>query len=160
MVLVLGIDPSLRNTGVAVVEIGNKIVLKMVNHLEMNKKLPEKRVLGKLFTSVGEILDEFSPDLVAMESIIYMQNTKTQTIMGSVRGAILAAIGLRDFDVIELSPCFVKRTVCFRGLATKEEVQRAVKRRIGYDSDFTLDESDAIAIAIAGASTVLRKTVQ
>ena len=152
---VLGIDPSLRGTGLALVEFvsGRQPVLLRCLTVKVAAKLPMAHCLGEINRAVATLVAELRPDHVALEQTIYVQNFQTAQILGAARGAAIAAAALGQCAVFEYAPLRVKQAVFGRGHASKEQVARTVMGLLGHGRTLALDESDAAAVALCHAFT-------
>lgn len=148
---ILGIDPSLRGSGVAIVEKDNdgKFELKFSDVIQLcSAKWDLPHCLCIIFKRLQEIIDRHKPDNVALEQAIYVQNVKTAQIMGAVKGVILTAVKLKDLEVREYPPLRVKQAISGYGHATKEQVMRMVKALLRLPENLPYDASDAAAVAL------------
>ncbi len=152
---VLGIDPSLRGTGLALIEFGagrQPVMLRC-----QTVKLPAKHTmafcLAEIHRAVAVLVADFDPRHVALEQTIYVQNIRTAQILGAARGAAIAAVALKEKEVFEYAPLRVKQAVVGRGHASKEQVGRTVMGLLGHGRTLALDESDAAAVALCHAYT-------
>ena len=152
---VLGIDPSLRGTGLALLEFapGRPALLLRCQTLRIPAKHPMAWCLGEIHRAVDAFLAEFSPRHVAMEQTIYVQNFQTAQILGAARGAAIAASALRSVDVFEYPPLRVKQAVVGHGRASKEQMARTVMAMLGHGRPLAFDESDAAGVALCHALT-------
>ncbi|MCH6258510.1 crossover junction endodeoxyribonuclease RuvC [Puniceicoccaceae bacterium K14] len=153
--VILGIDPSLRGTGLAVVEFvkPNQPIMLHCETLKLNNKLSMCQCLAEISTAVTRMLDTYPVDAVASEQTIYVQNFQTAQILGAARGAALAAVAVKGFEVFEYPPLRVKQAVVGAGRASKEQVARTVKSLLGHGALLGFDESDAAAVAFTHAFT-------
>ena len=152
---VLGVDPSLRGTGLALVEFapGRPPVLLCCRTVKIPAKLSLAHCLGEIHRAVAGFVADFQPDHVALEQTIYVQNFQTAQILGAARGAAIAAAALQQREVFEYAPLRVKQAVVGRGHASKEQVARTVMALLGHGKTLALDESDAAAVALCHAFT-------
>ncbi len=152
---VLGIDPSLRGTGVALVEFapGRAPVLLRCETVKVPARRPMAECLASIHRAVERYLADFDPVHVALEQTIYVQNFQTAQILGAARGAAIAPAGLRDKPVFEYAPRRVKQAVVGRGAAGKEQVARTVMGLLGHGRPLAFDEADAAAVALCHAFT-------
>lgn len=152
---VLGIDPSLRGTGLAVIEFatGREPLLLASRTVKIPAKHPMPHCLGEIFKAVAHILSEHPVDHVALEKTIYVQNVSTAQILGAARGAAIAAAAIAGCAVFEYPPLRVKQAVVGRGHASKEQVARTVMALLGHGRALALDESDAAGVALCHAFT-------
>jgi crossover junction endodeoxyribonuclease RuvC len=152
---VLGIDPSLRGTGLAVIEFvpGRPPVLLSSKTVKISPKHSMANCLGEIHRAVAAILATHPVGHVALEKTIYVQNISTAQILGAARGAAIAAAALAVCEVFEYPPLRVKQAVVGRGHASKEQVARTVMALLEHGRTLGLDESDAAAVALCHAFT-------
>ncbi len=152
---VLGIDPSLRGTGLAVVEFGEADQLKL-RHRE-TVKIPQNRSSMECLAAISErcewVLNHFTIDHVAVEGTIYVQNFKTAMILGTAKGAALGIIARRGFDIFEYAPLRVKQAISGNGRASKQQVAEMVTRFLGNCDWSSEDETDAAGVALCHGFT-------
>jgi len=153
---VLGIDPSLRGTGLALIEFapGRTPVLLRCQTVRVPSKHPMAYALGEIHRAVAAFLDEAAAVRhVALEQTIFVQNFQTAQILGAARGAAIAAAALRDKPVFEYPPLRVKQAVVGAGRASKEQMARTVMALLGHGRTLALDEADAAGVALCHAFT-------
>jgi len=152
---VLGIDPSLRGTGLAVLEAagGERFRLVATRTLKLKRSFGMSECLGAIAAGIVEWLEEHEPDHVAVEQTIYVQNLQTAQILGAARGAAIASVAMRGFAVFEYAPLRVKQAVVGAGRASKYQVAGSVRAITGADARLPHDESDAAAVALCHAFT-------
>src|SRR3954463_13385733 len=80
---VLGIDPSLRGTGLALIEFvpGRQPVMLRRGTVRLPVKHSMAHCLGEINRVVAEFVAEFDPLHVALEQTIYVQNFQTAQIL-------------------------------------------------------------------------------
>ena len=147
---VLGIDPSLRGSGFAVLE---AVDARAVNYItSLTLKLTARRsfteCLGEIFSTTRRLLEEHEIRAVAVEQTVYVQNFRTAHILGSARGACLAAVALQSLPVSEFAPLRIKKAVTGLGQATKIQVSRMAAQLLRLTKALPPDESDAAAPAL------------
>lgn len=154
--LVLGIDPSLRGTGLALVDFqaGRPPVLLRCRTVRVPGGRPMAFALAQIHRAVREFI-EGSPAVrhVALERTIYVQNFQTAQILGAARGAAIAAAALGELPVFEYAPLRVKQAVAGSGRASKEQLARTVKSLLGHARSLAFDEADAAGVALCHAFT-------
>lgn len=152
---VLGIDPSLRGSGFAVLEYapGQAARLLETSTLKLKPKLSMPECLGAIGNQVDDFLNQHAIDHVAIEQTIYVQNFQTAQILGAARGAAIATAAMRGLPVFEYAPLRIKQAVVGLGRASKEQVCRTIQSITGTDLGDRLDESDAAAVALCHAFT-------
>lgn len=153
--LVLGIDPSLRGSGFAVLDYRSSDSPRLLETatLKLKPELSMPQCLGAIATRVGELLSRHAIRHVALEQTIYVQNFQTAQILGAARGAAIAAAAMRGLEVFEYPPLRVKQAVVGAGRASKEQVGRTVRSLTGTNLELRFDESDAAAVALCHAFT-------
>ena len=148
--MVLGIDPSLRGTGLAVIEAlgGGKMRYVESETVRNHPSLSMAECIAAIFERTLRMIDLYSPDWVSIEQSVYVQNFKTAMILGSARGAAIAAAAYRRREVYEYPPLRIKQAVIGYGRASKEQVGRSVMAFLQMQNILPPDESDASAAAI------------
>jgi crossover junction endodeoxyribonuclease RuvC len=151
---ILGVDPSLRGTGLAVLEChGQSYELLHSETLKLKPKIPSIDCLGQIHQSIARLLDLWKPRHLSCEETIYVQNFKTAQIMGAARGAALSAAAIREVPVFEYAPLRVKQAVVGFGRASKEQMAQTLTQMLGLREVLPLDESDALGLALCHALT-------
>lgn len=146
---ILGVDTSLRSSGVAVIEASGQS-LKAVEHTRIRsaQTISVSDALLRLQTGILDVIARLSPDISAIEGIFHCRNVKTAVRLGEARGVVMAACRQNDLPVFEYAPRRVKQAVVGSGAASKDQVRRMVMSILGLQDEPPDDESDALAIAI------------
>ena len=152
--IILGIDPSLRGTGLAVVKAqsGNHHLLNSQT-VRLSTKASMPNCLGEIFSKVSSVIQDFDVSLVALEQTIYVQNFQTAQVLGAARGAAIAAAAVLEKPVFEYPPLRVKQAVVGYGRASKHQVARTVKQLLAMENVLAFDEADAAGVALCHAFT-------
>lgn len=152
---VLGIDPSLRGTGLSLVEIagGRQPVVLLSRTIRVPPKHDMPYCLGEIFRAVAAVLRDHAVDHVALEKTIFVQNVATAQVLGAARGAAIAAAALAEKPVFEYPPLRVKQAVVGVGRASKEQMARTVMALVGHGRPLGYDEADATGVALCHAFT-------
>jgi crossover junction endodeoxyribonuclease RuvC len=153
--LVLGIDPSLRGTGLALIDFaaGRPPVLLRCQTVTVAPKHSMAVALAEIHRAVTSFAAGRGVRHVALEQTIYVQNIRTAQILGAARGAAIAAAALQDLPVFEYPPLRVKQAVVGAGRASKEQMARTVMALLGHGRTLALDEADAAGVALCHAFT-------
>lgn len=147
--VILGIDPSLRGTGLAVVDLsGPSPRLLASATLRMPPSQSAHACLARIHREVLDLGRTHRVGAVALESTVYVQNLRTVAILGASRGAALAAAGELAAIVAEYAPARVKQAVAGNGRASKAQVIRMVASVLGLREELAHDEADAAAVAL------------
>jgi crossover junction endodeoxyribonuclease RuvC len=152
--VVLGIDPSLRGAGFAVIRY-EKVKAELLDKatLKLGQKFTMDECLGKIAKQVEDLVEGYTIDHVAVEQTIYVQNFQVAQIMGAAKGAAIAPAAMRGLPVFEYAPLRIKQAVVGNGRASKEQVAKMVGRFLNVDFEAAYDESDASAVAMCHAFT-------
>lgn len=149
---ILGIDTSLRSSGYGALSVeGSCFRALEFGRIGNAPKLPLSECLRAIHARVSELIARHSPDVLAIESVIYAKNASTMLVLGEARGAVIASAAAACVPVYEYEPRRVKMAVCGNGLAEKGQVQRMVKALLNLQELPQNDAADALAIAIAHA---------
>lgn len=148
-VRVLGIDTSLRSTGVGIVEAkGNSLSAAEYGHIGIAANVPLSSALGRINTSILELIDRTEPSVVSIEGIFYCRNLGTAVKLGEARGAAIAACASRGLTIYEYAPRKVKQAVVGYGNAGKQQVRKMLLRILNLSEEPQEDAGDALAIAV------------
>ena len=152
---VLGIDPSLRGSGFAVIDFdqNDRATVLEAATLKLHRKLTMPECLGAIGNQVDDFLNQHSIDHVAIEQTIYVQNFQTAQILGAARGVAIGTAAMRGLPIFEYAPLRVKQAVSGMGRASKEQLARTVETITGSKFELRFDESDAAAVALCHAFT-------
>ena len=154
----VGIDPGLRITGYACVEVRPGRAEPALVEAGVIRLKPEDPVAARLcalHAELGAILDELRPARVAVEQVFaHVKHVRTAIVMGHGRGVVLLAAAERDLPIDELAPAEVKKAMTGRGQASKEQMQRAAMHQFSLR---TLPEPPDVADAIAIAACAARR---
>lgn len=150
--LVLGIDPSLRGTGLAVIEARRGAFQLVASETVKNgPKLDLPGCLVAISAAVERMIGAHGPGHCALERVISGKNVRTALLLGAARGAAIAAVGRAGLAIREYPPSRIKQAACGSGRASKEQVQGQVRALLGMSELLPTDEADAAATAICHA---------
>ena len=97
---VVGIDTSLRSTGLAAVEDAGRGPVFLDCRPIPNparRSLPD--CLVEIADRLGEYLERWAPDEVAMEGIFFCRNARTALVLGHARGVVVATCARRSLPM-------------------------------------------------------------
>jgi len=160
---VLGVDPGLAITGYGIVDVAEgrpRLVEGGVIRSE-DRDAMEKRV-GAIFSGMLEILDEFRPDVLAMEDLYsHYKHPKTAIIMGHARGAVMVAAEQRQVPVRSYGATKIKSALTGNGRAKKEQVRKMVLETLGgTGAAEPVDAYDALAAALCHINHAMKAAVR
>lgn len=107
---------------------------------------PER--LKKIFDSVSDVVVQYQPDIVAIESVFMAKNAGSALKLGHARSAAICATFAFDIEVFEYAPREIKQAVVGTGSASKDQVQHMVVSLLQLDGVPASDAADALAAAI------------
>ena len=147
---VLGVDPGLGITGFSIMDTKrNQTHLSAYGTIKPKSKDSLPKRLNYLFEEMNKILDQFSPDVMAIEDAFYSKNVKSAMTLGQARGSLILAAAQADISVHEFAPRKVKMSVCGNGAASKEQVSYMVTQILKLkEPPKPLDVSDAMAVGL------------
>ena len=148
---VLGIDPGLTRCGVAVVDgaAGRSTSLVHVGVVTTDHQQPIELRLTAVAAAIEALIDEFSPDALAIERVFSQHNVRTATGTAQAAAMGLLLAGQRGIPVALHTPTEVKAAVTGNGRADKAQVTAMVTRILHLGGPpRPADAADALAIAI------------
>ncbi len=147
--LLLALDPALRTSGYALLEKnGSKIVTRCYGVIRNNPKLSMTGCLVEIHQQITDLIRQHQPQVCAVESIIYAQNTRTAIVLGAARGSAILAAAQHGLAIFEYPPKRVKQAIVGRGSAQKAQVGFMVRVILGLDETPSPDAADALAIGL------------
>ena len=147
---VLAIDPAVRNTGYAILEgDAQRPTLLTYDVISVPKKVIQSGALSAIRSHLVHLIQQYEPDEVAVEGIIFVQSHRTAISMGAARAAALIAAADHGLPVYEYSPKKVKMAVVGKGTADKNQVAFMVRAILGLAETPPADAADALAIGMA-----------
>ena len=146
---ILGIDTSLRSSGIGVIEVNSSKISAIAYGRIHNKSTePHSICLKQIYNSIRDIINEHMPNYVAIEGAFFSKNAKTAMILGQARGAAITACSQSNLPITEHSPRKVKQAVTGSGSAQKDQVAKMVMQLLGLSEQPQEDAADALGIAI------------
>lgn len=151
---VLGIDPAAAGpTGYGVIE-NSQAGCRVLHYgaLRVADKVKKESVGAALEAIHGMLcglIEEFSPHVVAVESVFTALNMKTALRLAEVRGVVLLAAAQHNLEVHSYAPREVKASVAGYGHADKHQMQLMVRAILGLsETPEPADAADALAVAL------------
>lgn len=149
--IVLGIDPGLKNTGWGVIEQrGSALTCLAYGCITTESGRPDAERLAEIHRGIGAVIERYGPAEAAVEAVYFSNNAKTAFSTGQARGVALLACSA--LVVGEYGPGEIKLTVVGTGDADKRQVQYMVRSLLALPHDPEPDHAaDALATAICHA---------
>lgn len=151
---ILGIDPGTGRTGWGVLDKNGgkeRMVAYGCFETKANSELVER--LELIYKRIGELIDEYKPDEIAVEDLFFATNAKTAMSVGQARGVVLLAGRHKKLPIYSYTPLQVKSAVTGYGKADKKQVELMVVRILGLkETPKPDDAADALAVALTHGS--------
>ena len=148
---VMGIDPGLTRCGLSVVQAGRgRQVLPIavgVVRTPSGDDLTD-RLLG-LSEGVNQWMDDYQPEVVAIERIFERSNVSTVMHTAHAVGVLVLAAAQRGIPVHMYTPSEVKKAISGNGRADKKQMTAMITRILGLsEPPQPADAADALALAV------------
>ncbi|HJX59637.1 MAG TPA: crossover junction endodeoxyribonuclease RuvC [Patescibacteria group bacterium] len=158
---ILGIDPGTATTGFGFITLNKKkICVENFGLIETDKDGSPGVRLINIHKELRSLLEEFKPDVMAMERLFFAANAKTAMRVGQAQGVMLMAAAKSKIEVVEIAPGTIKKMIAGNGRADKKAVQKALRKVLGAKvrsqarkrTHFD-NAADALAVALCYAYT-------
>lgn len=148
--IIMGIDPGTAIMGYGVIlEKGNKIELINMGIVKMNHLEDHFLKLQRIFEKTISLLEEYKPDVLAIEAPFYGKNIQVMLKLGRAQGIAMAAALSRNISVTEYAPRKIKQSITGKGTASKEQVAAMLQRLLNFtETPEFLDATDGLAVAV------------
>jgi len=153
MVKVVGIDPGLAATGIAVVE-GQDLLVSNYSYgciqTSARQALPLR--LNRIYSRLVSFLEEQAPDFIVVEDVFSLERyPKSGIVLGKVCGVILLAGCQLNMPLKEIPVRTAKQILTGNGSAGKKQLAESVQHRLGHPAPIRpYHASDALALAMIG----------
>jgi len=151
---ILGVDPAASGpTGYGVIETDGRS-FRVLRYGAL--RIPPKRLkssagacLHDVHALLCQIIEEFHPHAMAVESVFTALNMRTALRLAEVRGVVLLAAEQHGVEVRSYSPREVKACVAGYGHADKKQMQLMVRALLKMEeTPEPSDAADALAVAL------------
>ena len=151
---ILGVDPGMTRCGFGTIDTegGRRVRLVDMRVVRSAAELaPHKRLLI-IADGLDEVMEEFKPDVVAVERVFAQSNVRSVTGTAQVAGIVMLAAARASLPLGMHTPSEVKAAVTGSGRADKRQVQIMVQRILRMtELPRPADAADSLAIAITQA---------
>ena len=153
VVIILGIDPGLANTGWGIIERnGSRCSAVAYGCISTSAAEPLAQRLAMIHKEIRAVIERYSPSECAAESVFFGANAKSAFATGQARGVALLATADAALELAEYSPVQIKSVVVGSGTAEKHQVAFMVRTLLALDHEPKPDHAaDALAAAITHA---------
>lgn len=148
---ILGLDPGTNYMGYGVLEVEGKTLRAIVlGDIDLHKIADPYDKLRYIFERVKELIANYSPAQVALESPFFGQNVQSMLKLGRAQGVAMAAALSCNKPVAEYAPSRIKQAITGTGAASKEQVAAIVMRTLKIEQPpRKLDATDGMAVALS-----------
>ncbi len=147
--IVLGIDPGLKNTGWGVIEQrGSALSCVAYGCIVTETSAPIAERLRTIHSGIAGVIERYGPTCCGIESVYFSNNAKTAFATGQARGVALLAVA--GMEVGEYGPGEIKLSTVGTGSADKGQVQYMIRSILSLPH---IPEPDHAADALAAAVT-------
>ncbi len=148
--IIIGVDPGTTVMGYGILLIKDqKLKLLQYGVIHLSKYTNHELKLKRIFDRITGLLDEYSPDEMALEAPFYGKNVQSMLKLGRAQGVAMAAALSREVSITEYAPKKVKQSVTGNGNASKEQVAAMLQKLLQFDNTSKLlDATDALAVAL------------
>lgn len=154
MALILGIDPGSRKTGFGIINsVGQRMEYVTSGCIRVVDlpTFPER--LHRIFQGISSLIEQYSPDEMAIEQVFLGRNADSALKLGQARGSAIIAGMQGGLEVHEYAAKKVKQAVVGRGSADKSQIQHMMMALLKLPGLPQEDAADALAIAVCHAHT-------
>ena len=148
--IILGVDPGTNVMGYGLIMVeGQQLKLIQYGVIHLSKYSNHAIKLNKIFERIVQLIDEYHPDHLAIESPFFGKNIQSMLKLGRAQGVAIAAAISREVPIIEYAPKKIKQSVTGNGNASKEQVAAMLLQLLKIkESPKLLDATDALAVAV------------
>lgn len=160
--IILGIDPGIERTGYGVIQTFQKKPLQFEHQghgcITTERTQQKGTRLLSLEKQLSQVLKEYQPDAMAVETLFFFKNLKTIMPVSEARGVILLTGSRKKVPLYEFSPLQIKMAITGYGRAEKKQIQLMIQELLQLDAPPRPDDAaDGLAIAVTCA-LALRNT--
>jgi crossover junction endodeoxyribonuclease RuvC len=153
---ILGLDPGLAILGFGAIET-QKVVAAAASVearvidfgiVETPANTPVGDRLCTLYDDLHSLIEQFQPDLVALEKLFFYRMGNT-ILVAQARGVVMLVLAQHQLPLVEFTPAQIKQALTGYGNADKAMVQEAVMRELGLTQVPKPDDAaDGLAVAL------------
>ncbi|MBE9561640.1 MAG: crossover junction endodeoxyribonuclease RuvC [Proteobacteria bacterium] len=144
----LGIDPGSRLTGFGIIDISRKNSKYVTSGCIRTHSDSIPLRLKEIYTNLNQIIEQYQPNISAIEQVFMHRNAASALKLGQARGAAIVACVQNNLPVYEYAPTQIKQAVVGKGHADKIQVQHMVKILLSLPATPQADAADALAVAL------------
>lgn len=150
--IILGIDPGTSVMGYGIIMAkGKKMELIRMGVIQLSKYPDHAVKMKKIFDRVCQLIEEFSPDELAIEAPFFGKNVQSMLKLGRAQGVSIAAALRYDMSYVEYAPRKIKQSITGNGNASKEQVAAMLQSTLNIPAENMpkgLDATDGLGAAV------------
>ncbi len=158
--IILGIDPGLRNMGWGVISVDGPRLRHIANGIIHSDQGDLAQRLVVLYHGLRAVIAAHAPTAAAVEQTFVNKDAVGTLKLGQARGIALLAPAEAGLPIGEYAPNAVKKTVVGVGHAAKEQVQHMVRFQLPGVVLAGPDAADALAVAICHAHHIQGRSIR
>lgn len=151
--IILGIDPGSISLGYGVIHHERNSATYVTSGCIKVGKQEWPQRLRQIYLDLTQIILQYKPQQVAIESVFVHKNAASALKLGQARGAAIVAAASQDLLIAEYSAREVKQAVVGYGHADKVQVQHMIKMILNLSATPAADAADALAVALCHGNT-------
>lgn len=149
--LLLGLDPGLRNTGWGVIETDANRLRHIANGVVRSGNGPLADRLLRLHQGLTQVIAEFRLDGAAVEETFVNRDGKATLKLGQARGIVMLVPAQAGLPVAEYPANTIKKSVVGYGHADKTQIGHMISVLLPGADAQSADAADALAVAVCHA---------
>ena len=154
--IIIGIDPGTLITGYGIILLEGTTCSAIdygCVRPPAKLKLSDRYLI--LFNAMEELIDNYKPHALAVETQFVQKNIQSAIKLGMARGVAIIAAKKKGIPIFEYAPTKAKLAVVGNGRASKQQVQGMVQLLLNLPELPTPeDAADALALAICHANSL------
>ena len=133
MKIIMGIDPSLAETGYCIINENNKIVTDVIKSSPSGKNpIDELMRIKKIVNNIKKIVCQHKPSIVCIENMAFMARNTTSLIqLGALNFFIRMMVDDLKIKFIMIAPCSLKKFITGKGNSPKDNMLLETYKRYG-----------------------------
>jgi len=153
MVKVVGIDPGLAATGIAIVSGNNfKITGYCYGSINTSNKMSMPARLDQIYSKLLQVIESEHPDIMVVEDIFSLEKyPQSGIVLGKVTGVIMLAGVRNGLPIFEIPVREAKQVITGNGRSSKMQFEMAVRNLLNQSKAIRpFHASDALGLALIG----------
>lgn len=143
---IIGIDPGSRHFGYGIIDEEMNLIDAGTLNFKAGLNLPDR--LKFIYKRLGEIVENFKPDEMAVEKIFAGKKIPSSFVLGYTRAIAFLVASIYDIPVYEYSSTEIKKALTGYGRAHKIQVKNMIHHFLNINKKISYDCADALAVAV------------